>query len=150
MSATWVGSPTLHSITRAPERPLATRSASARLRPSGSATELPTQRAPPCPSAVTMPAPMPRELPVTRATLPVKLNKLLMGCSMNRVAALVSSRAVREVQIKDLHMPVRKLVPELDGEVPKHMNSDTPTCGIVFDVVGEVGRKCRDLTEPVE
>ena len=51
------------------------------------------------------------------------------------------ARAIRKVQIKNLHMPVGKVVPILDGKLAKHMDLHAPAGGIRFENIGIIARE---------
>ena len=47
-------------------------------------------------------------------------------------------------------MPVREIVPELDGEVAKHVNTYKPASRVGFKIIAVVGGERRNLPEPLE
>lgn len=57
---------------------------------------------------------------------------------------------VRQMHIKNLHMPVRKVVPELDGKFAEDVNFHSATSRIVLNKVGKLGGKCCNLTKVIE
>jgi len=45
------------------------------------------------------------------------------------------------VQVKNLHVPISEVVPELDGEPAENVYAQPPACGIVLDEIREVGTR---------
>ena len=88
--------------------------------------------------------------PVGSPIAPTPTNAETLGWRPGKVEKGVSPRTIREVQVKNLHVPISEVVSELDGEPAENVYAQAPACGIVLDEIREVGRKPGDLTTPPE
>jgi len=54
------------------------------------------------------------------------------------------------MQIENFYMAVGEIVPEFDGKFSEDMNVHSPPRRIVFNKIGKLGWKCRDVAEAFE
>lgn len=62
----------------------------------------------------------------------------------------MNALTVCDMQIKNFHMSVGKIIPKFDGKSAKHMNVHSPAGGIIFRVIAKLGWGGRYFAETLE